>query len=66
VADPAQVEFRDALAALAKQSVPVHVCQQAVEAISQAEAMRALGFGLEFARDAFVRFAIEGATVISL
>jgi len=66
VADPSQGEFRDALAALAKQGVPVLVCQQAVEAMGQGEAMRAMGFGLEFARDAFIRFAIEGATVISL
>ncbi|PIX96919.1 MAG: hypothetical protein COZ24_07960 [Hydrogenophilales bacterium CG_4_10_14_3_um_filter_63_21] len=66
VADPTQTEFRDALAALAKQGVPVHVCQQAVEAIGQAEAMTALGFSLEYARDAFIRFALEGATVISL
>lgn len=66
LADPTQADFRDALAALAKQGVPVHVCQQAVEAISQAEAMQAQGFGLEFARDAFIRFAVEGATVISL
>ena len=66
LADHAQFEFRDALVALAKQGVPVHVCQQAVEAMGQAEAMRALGFGLELARDAFIRFALEGATVISL
>jgi intracellular sulfur oxidation DsrE/DsrF family protein len=66
LADPAQTEFRDALAALAKQGVPVHVCRQAVETIGQADAMTALGFGLEFARDAFIRFTLEGATVISL
>lgn len=66
LADPAQVDFRNALAALAKQGVPVHVCQQAVETIGQAEAMKAQGFGLEYARDAFIRFTIEGATVISL
>ncbi len=66
LADPAQSEFRDALVALAKQGVPVLVCQQAVEAIGHAEIMRTLGFGLELARDAFIRFAIEGATVISL
>jgi len=65
-ADPAQSEFRDALAALAQAGVPVKVCQQAVEAIGQVDAMAALGFGLEYARDAFVRFALEGATVISL
>ncbi|MGQ9862842.1 MAG: hypothetical protein ACUVSD_12645, partial [Thiobacillaceae bacterium] len=66
VADPAQAEFRDALAALAKQGVPIHVCRQAEEAIGPVEAMQALGFGLEYARDAFIRFTLEGATVISL
>lgn len=66
LADPAQTDFRDALVVLAKQGVPVLVCQQTVEAIGQAGAMQALGFGLEFARDAFIRFAIEGATVINL
>lgn len=66
LADPAQTEFRDALVALAKNSVPVLICQQAVEAIGQAEVMLAHGFTLEFARDAFIRFALEGATVISL
>lgn len=66
LADPAQLEFRDALVALAKQGVPVRVCQQAVEAMGQAAAMQTLGFGLEFARDAFIRFALEGATVISV
>ena len=66
LADPAQNEYRDALVTLAKQGVPVNVCQQAVEAMGQAEAMRALGFDLEFARDAFIRFALEGATVIRL
>jgi intracellular sulfur oxidation DsrE/DsrF family protein len=66
LADTDQTEFRVALMALAKAGVPVHVCQQAVEAIGQAEVFRQLGFGLEFARDAFIRFAVEGATVISL
>ena len=36
LADPAQTEFRDALVALAKNGVPVLICQQAVEAIGQA------------------------------
>jgi intracellular sulfur oxidation DsrE/DsrF family protein len=64
--DPAQFEFRDALMALAKQGVPVNVCRQTVEAMGQAGALQAEGFGLEYARDAFIRFTLEGATVISL
>ncbi|GEM_PF-2138029 len=46
--------------------LPVYVCQQTVEMMGKAEMFTNLGFGLEFARDAFIRFALEGATVISL
>jgi intracellular sulfur oxidation DsrE/DsrF family protein len=66
LADPAQKDYRDALVALVKQGVPVHVCRQTVEAMGQADALQAEGFGLEYARDAFIRFTLEGATVISL
>ena len=66
LSDPSQMEYRDALVALAKAGVPVNVCQQTVENMGQADALRALGLGLEYARDAFIRFALEGATVISL
>ena len=66
LSDPAQTEYRDALVALAKAGVPVNVCQQTVENMGQADVLRALGLGLEYARDAFIRFALEGATVISL
>jgi hypothetical protein len=34
--------------------------------MGQAGALQAEGFGLEYARDAFIRFTLEGATVISL
>ena len=54
------------LAALVQQKVPVHVCQQTVEIMGKVEMLTNLGFGLEFGRDAFIRFALEGATVISL
>jgi len=64
--DPAQKDYRDALAALAKQGLPVNVCRQTVETMGQADALKAEGFGLEYASDAFIRFALEGATVISL
>jgi intracellular sulfur oxidation DsrE/DsrF family protein len=66
LSDPAQAEYRDALVALAKAGVPVKVCQQTVENMGQADALKALGLGLEYARDAFIRFALEGATIISL
>jgi len=66
LADPAQPAFRDALAALAQQQVPILVCRQTVEMMGKAEMLTSLGFRLEYARDAFIRFALEGATVISL
>ena len=66
LADPAQSEYRAALVALAKEGVPVNVCRQTVESMHLADALQAQGFGLEYARDAFIRFTIEGATVVSL
>ena len=66
LADPAMAEYRDGLVAVAKAGVPVKVCRQTVEAMGQVEAVQALGLGLEYARDAFIRYAQEGATVISL
>ena len=66
LADPAQSEYRAALGALAKEGVPVNVCRQTVESMHLADALQAQGFGLEYARDAFIRFAVEGATVVSL
>lgn len=64
--DPAQPDFRDSLTALAQQKVPVQVCRQTVEMMGKGEMLTNLGFGLEFARDAFIRYALEDATVISL
>ena len=64
--DPAQSGFRDALAALAQQKVPILVCRQTVEMMGKGEMVAGLGFSLEYARDAFIRFAMDGATVISL
>ena len=63
--DPARAEFRDTLASLATSGVPVHVCRTIAEEMGSAVEFGRLGFTLEYARDAFVRFAMEGATVIS-
>jgi len=65
LATPAGVSFRDTLVALAKAGVPVRTCRNTAEAIGKAAEFTKLGFGLEYARDAFVRYAVEGATVIS-
>jgi hypothetical protein len=63
--DPAHAEYRQALVGLAKSGVPVHVCRDIAESMGKAQEFTALGFTLEYARDAFVRYALEGASVIS-
>ena len=63
--DPANVEIRDTLISLVKNGVPVHVCRSIAEALGKEEEFKRLGFTLEYARDAFIRYAIEGAAVVS-
>jgi hypothetical protein len=65
LADPAQSELRKTLTKLASDHIPVHVCRNTAETLGRVEEFVGLGFTLEYARDAFVRFALEGATVIS-
>jgi hypothetical protein len=65
LAAPAGAAFRDTLVALAKAGVPVLTCRNTAESLDKAEEFTRWGIGLEYARDAFVRYAVEGATVIS-
>jgi hypothetical protein len=65
LADAARSTFRESLTKLAQAGVPVHVCRSIAEDMGKADEFRRLGFTLEYARDAFARFATEGATVIS-
>lgn len=65
LADPANGAYRDTLVSLTKNGVQVHVCRSIAEDMGKAEEFTNLGFTLEYARDAFVRYAQEGATVIS-
>jgi hypothetical protein len=65
LADPANAAFRDTLISLAKNGVPVLVCRDIAEKMGRAEEFTKLGFTLDYARDAFVRYALEGATVVS-
>lgn len=65
LADPARAEYRDTLMSLAKNGVPVHVCRSIAEDIGKAAEFTQMGFTLEYARDAFVRYAIEDASVVS-
>lgn len=65
LADPARTAFRDALGRLAEAGVPVHLCRSIAEDIGMAESFARQGFTLEYARDAFIRYASEGATIVS-
>ena len=40
-------------------------CRDIAQSMGKAQEFTALGFTLEYARDAFVRYAVEGATVVS-
>lgn len=63
--DAGRLEFRDNLTKLAQAGVPVHVCRSIAEDMDKADEFVRLGFTLEYARDAFARFATDRATVIS-
>ncbi|TAK84614.1 MAG: hypothetical protein EPO20_14190 [Betaproteobacteria bacterium] len=65
LADPGSARFRETLVGLAKNGVWVHVCRSIAEDLRRAEEFAQLGFTLEYARDAFVRYALEGAAVVS-
>lgn len=65
LADPANGTYRDTLISLAKNGVSVHMCRDIAESMGKAEEFTQLGFTLEYAREAFVRYALEDATVIS-
>lgn len=65
LADPARNEYRETLVSLAKNGVPVHVCRSIAEDMGKADEFMQMGFTLEYARDAFVRYALEGTTVVS-
>lgn len=65
LADPARDEYRDTLAALARNGVPVHVGRRLAATMGKADELTRLGFTLKYARDAFARYAHEGATAVS-
>ena len=65
LADPARNELRQTLKKLAEAGTPVHICRSIAEDMGKADEFTRMGFTLEYARDAFARYAVEGATVIS-
>lgn len=65
LADRAQARHREALVGLAQTGVPVHVCRNDAERLGMVDEFTRMGFVLEYARDAFVRYAHDGGTVIT-
>ncbi len=58
-------EYNQQIDELIDAGVPVGACLNAARAAGTEEALSARGITLQFARDAFVRYALEGATVIN-
>ena len=63
--DPVRAEYNVQIDALVAAGVPVGACLNAATADGTAEALGVRGLTLQYARDAFVRYSLEGATVIS-
>lgn len=57
--------YSEAIQGLVRAGVPVHTCIDIANSIGAAQNFSAMGLELEYARDAFIRYAKEGATVIS-
>ncbi|MHB1087844.1 MAG: DsrE family protein [Acidimicrobiales bacterium] len=58
-------EYNQQIDELVAAGVRVGACVNAARAQGTEEALLARGITLEFARDAFVRYALEGATVLT-
>ncbi|MDA8318552.1 MAG: hypothetical protein M0030_01875 [Actinomycetota bacterium] len=60
-----RAEYNQQIDDLAAAGVPVGACLNAARAAGQEESLAKRGIRLQYARDAFVRYALEGATVIT-
>ncbi len=60
-----RTEYNQQIDELVEAGVPVGACLNAARAAGTEAALLARGINLQFARDAFVRYAVEGATVLS-
>ena len=60
-----KANFKETIGKLIQAGIPVSACTNAAEANGSAEALRKDGLKLEFARDAFLRYAEEHAAVIT-
>lgn len=62
---PVRLQYNAQIDALVAGGVLVGACLSAAEAGGTADALTSRGISLQFARDAFARFALEGATVVT-
>ena len=62
--DPIRAEYNRQIDELVAAGVPVGACLNAARAAGSEEALSERGITLQYARDAYVRFALEGATVL--
>lgn len=58
-------DYNEQIDALIAAGVPVGACLNAAIGAGVDDVLRARGLSMQFARDAFVRWAVEGATVIN-
>ena len=58
-------EYNEQIDSLVAAGVAVGACLNAARANGSEGALKARGIDLQFARDAYVRYALEGATVIN-
>jgi hypothetical protein len=63
--DLARVEYNRQIDELVAAGVSVGACLNAARAAGTEEALTTRGIALQYARDAYVRFALEGATVLN-
>jgi len=63
--DPKAADFNQTIDGLIAAGVQVKTCLNTAKGLGAADAFAERGIQLEFAREAFARYAAEGATVIS-
>ncbi|MDA8356500.1 MAG: DsrE family protein [Actinomycetota bacterium] len=63
--EPTRAEYNRQIDELVAAGVPVGACLNAARAAGTEQALTERGITLQYARDAYVRFALEGATVLN-
>ncbi len=63
--NPVRIEYREQIDALVAAGVPVGACLNAATANGSVDELTGRGIALQFARDAFARYGLEGASVVS-